>query len=117
MAGSFSSEFSAEFDIGQSGSGDYDFMPISPTASVSLSVSPVSSRVQIPTSGTPVNALITNYTQWLIFLAFGDNTVVAPIGGIPLMPNSQIAVTIGTFTYVAAIGLNNSTTINITTYK
>lgn len=88
---------------------------VSPTASVTLSVGNTSARIQIPTAGTPTVALITNFSQSLVFLAFGDNTVVAAVGGVPLMPGTQLPITISGFTYVAGISLGPASTINVTT--
>lgn len=90
-------------------------MSISPTASVTLAVSPVSARILIPTAGSPTIALVTNISQTLVFLSFGDVTITASNGTLPLLPLNQIQITIGTFAYIAAVSLNGSSVINITT--
>jgi hypothetical protein len=88
---------------------------VSPTASVTLTATTTSSRILIPTTGTPTVTLITNMGQYPVFLAFGDITVVAANGNVPLLPGTQIAITAGVFTYVAAITLYGQVSINITT--
>lgn len=90
-------------------------LSISPTASATLITGTTTANIQIPTTGTPTVALITNLGQFTVFLAFGTSSaVVAANGGVPLLANSAMAVTIGTFTWIAAISLGGFGEINVT---
>lgn len=88
----------------------------SPTASVTLPATSTTANVAIPTVGSPTIAIITNIGPNIAFLAFGtSSTLVAANGGLPLMPGAQFVLTIGTFTFIAAITLTGGAGINITT--
>lgn len=89
---------------------------VSPTASATLIATTTSANIAIPTTGTPTVALLTNLGQFLVFLAFGTSSAVtAANGGVPLMPGASLPVTIGSFTFVAAITLFGTIEVNITT--
>lgn len=106
---SFSVDFSTDF-------GEQQVVSISPTASVTLPATTTTSNIGLPTTGTPTIALITNIGPNIAFLAFGtSNAVTAVNGGMPVLPGTQIMVTIGSFTFVAAITLSGAAGINITT--
>jgi hypothetical protein len=75
------------------------------TAHVNLvAVSTASTRVTIPTTGTPQFIVVTNLGAEVAFLVLGDNTVVASTStGFPVLPGTQVHISVGTATSVAAI--------------
>lgn len=74
------------------------FAPTAP--SITIAATGTSARTVLPTTGTPTIALVSNLGSSTAFVALGDNTVVAA-NGIPVMPHSQLALTIGTATNIA----------------
>ena len=85
-----------------------------PSGGAQLVAGPLSGRILLPTAGSPTIALVTNLGQAPVFVALGDNTVVAAIGtGVAIPPNGQIWLTIGSATYLAAIGLGGAAAVSI----
>lgn len=86
-----------------------------PTATVVLDASATSSRVLLPTTGTPTVALVTNTSDGMVWVQLGGPTVTASqTSSLVVMPGSQIALTIGTNTYIAAISLFVVEGVNVT---
>jgi hypothetical protein len=87
-----------------------------PTASVEMSVTTTSSNVVIPTTGTPTIALVSNLSGQPVFVAMGTSSTVTVTvgGGVPVMPGTQLALTISPNTYLAAITEAAAAGINIT---
>lgn len=75
------------------------------TAHVNLvAVSTASTRATVPTTGTPQFIVVTNLGGETAFIVLGDNTVVATTGtGFPVLPGTQVHITLGAATSVAAI--------------
>lgn len=76
-----------------------------PTGEAGLTASLMSSRVLIPTAGTPMLAMVTNLsTNTVAFVLLGDNTVIATVAtGFPILPQTSMLLTIGAATSIAAI--------------
>jgi hypothetical protein len=86
-----------------------------PTASIVLDASATSSRAVLPTTGTPTIALATNTSATPVWVQLGNATVTAsPDTSLAVVPNGQIALTIGANTYIAAIALYGIDGINVT---
>lgn len=85
-----------------------------PTGEAALAVSNSSSRVALD-SADPT-ALIVNTGSVVVYVAFGDGTVVATISSYPIQPGWAIAFnTGGAATYVAAITASSTSNLTITT--
>lgn len=88
--------------------------PFSPTAaSVSLSVSSVSSRVALPSSGP--TALVVNTGAATAYLNFGNSSVAATTSGIILSPGCAAALNANGQSYLAAITSASTTTLSVAT--
>lgn len=89
---------------------------IAPTSEVSLAVSTVSSNIQIPATGTPVQVLVTNAGPLMAYVVLGTtNAVTATTAtGTPILPYSSLPLTLGGNTWLAAITQGNSTVLLIT---
>jgi hypothetical protein len=85
-----------------------------PTAGVTLSVSTTSANAALPITGTPAAALVTNLGQTIVFVALGAAGVVATTASLPVLPGTQIALTITPNTNIAAIALAGLSAINVT---
>lgn len=85
-----------------------------PSGGVDLSASSTSSNVAIPTAGTPVAVMVTNLGQQMAFVVLGASSVVATPAGLPILPGTQVALTIGSNTNIAAVTLAGQSTLNIT---
>lgn len=83
------------------------------TGGLFLTVTPVSSRAVLPTAGTPTIALVSNTGEHIVFVALGDNTVVASNTSLALMPGDQIALTIGATTNIAVATVAGIVGINV----
>jgi hypothetical protein len=85
-----------------------------PTDAVELQAANVSSSVELPTTGSPTVAIVTNLGQRVVFVALGDDTVEAlQYGSMAVLPGSSVALTIGTNTNLAAITLSGVAGLNI----
>lgn len=87
---------------------------IAVTGGVALQASGTSARVVIPTSGSPTTIVVTNLGGAPAFVALGDDTAVATAASYPVLPGSQIVLTKGSATYVAALTLGGVVGLVIT---
>lgn len=89
---------------------------IAPTGEVSLAVGTVSSNIQIPATGTPVQVLVTNAGPLMAYVVLGtSNTVTAStVTGVPVLPYTSLPITLGSNTWLAAITQGNGTVLLIT---
>lgn len=89
---------------------------IAPTGQVSLAVSTTSSNIQIPSTGTPVQVLVTNAGPLMAYVVLGtSNTVTASTAtGVPILPYTTLPLTLGANTWLAAVAQGNSTVLLIT---
>jgi hypothetical protein len=86
-----------------------------PTATTLLSAGPTSSNIILPTTGSPVTAVVTNTSQGFVYVLLGgSNVTVTPATGLALAPGASFPLTIGTNTYLAAITLQGAAGVNIT---
>jgi hypothetical protein len=86
-----------------------------PTATVVVDASATSSSVLLPSTGTPTVALITNTGAALVWVQLGGSTVTAsPSSSLALVPNGQVALTIGANTYIAVIAMYGVEGVNVT---
>jgi len=86
-----------------------------PTAMVVLDATTTSSRVALPTTGTPTIALVTNPSPAPVWVQLGDSSATASsTGSLAVVPNGQIALTIGTNTDIAVIAAYGVAGINVT---
>ena len=86
-----------------------------PTATAFLNAGTASANIAIPTTGTPTIAMVTNLGQYPAFVAIGTaGTLAATTLDLPVMPNGQFPLTIGTNTTLAAVTLQQTTGLNIT---
>jgi hypothetical protein len=85
-----------------------------PTAAIEMPVTPVSSRVALPATGTPTIALVTNLGQQVVFVSLGDDAAEAAAGSsLAVLPHTQVALTIGANTNLAAVTLAGLSGLNI----
>jgi hypothetical protein len=64
-----------------------------------------SQAVELPTSGSPTTALVTNIGSAVGYVLLGDSSVAVTSGtGLAVLPGASVALTIGANTYLAAIG-------------
>lgn len=82
-----------------------------PTGAASIVANGSSQNVELPAAGTPTIAIVTNVGNGIAYLLLGTSSAVVatPSTGLALLPGLSINLTIGTNTYLAAIG----STINI----
>jgi hypothetical protein len=86
-----------------------------PTATVVLDASATSSRVALPVTGTPTIVLVTNTSDSPVWVQLGTVTVTAsPSTSLAVVPDGQIALTIGANTHIAAIALYGIDGVNVT---
>lgn len=76
-----------------------------PTATVAVEATSTSAATALPTSGTPTIALVSNISASTVFAALGSSSSVTATvtGSVPILPMSQLALTIGANTYIALI--------------
>jgi hypothetical protein len=85
-----------------------------PTDAVELQATNVSSSVELPTTGSPTVAIVTNLGQRVVFVAMGDDAVEAvQYEAMAVLPGSPVALTIGVNTNLAAITLSGVVGLNI----
>jgi hypothetical protein len=84
-----------------------------PSGQTSLSVTNVSGRVALPTTGPTV--LVQNTGSNTVYLNFGSASVVATTGGYPIQAGYAIAFAAGSNTYIAGITSSSTSTLAITT--
>lgn len=87
---------------------------IAVTGGVALQASGTSARALIPTAGSPTTIVVTNLGEVPAFVALGDETAVATSANYPVLPGSQIVLTKGSATYVAALTLGGVVGLVIT---
>ncbi len=89
--------------------------PLTFGATTSLSATSTTGNAALPTKNSN-QIVVTNLGPDLAYIAFGtDNTVTATTGSYPLLPGTQIAVTINpTLLYGAAITASTTATIKFT---
>ncbi|MGB8478661.1 MAG: hypothetical protein WCE63_07450 [Acidobacteriaceae bacterium] len=77
-----------------------------PTGAASIVANGSSQNVLLPTAGTPTIAIVTNVGNDVAYLLLGTSNAVAvtPSTGLALLPGDSINLTIGSNTYLAAIG-------------
>lgn len=97
VAGSFSATISGFDPNGEVGA------PLTATAASSNTALPNGEVVVVSNTGTAV-----------AYLRLGDVGVTAATGDLPLEPSSQIGLTVGANSYVAAVTSSGTTTINTT---
>jgi hypothetical protein len=86
-----------------------------PTATVVLDATPVSSRVALPTTGTPTIVMVTNTGNEPVWVQLGTVTVTASqSSSLAIAPYGQIALTIGTNTFIAVIASYGVDGVNVT---
>lgn len=86
-----------------------------PTAAVNLPVTTTSASVQLPTTGTPTIALVTNMGEHPVFVQLGTNNAIAAniTTSLVIEPGDSVALTIGSNTYLAGIALAGVSQLNI----
>jgi len=85
-----------------------------PTAAIPFQAKQAGGNVALPTTGTPLIAVVTNLGQQVVFVALGSGTVsVAPNGGLAIMPGDNAVLTIGANTNLAAVALAGVSGLNI----
>jgi len=89
---------------------------IAPTGQADLPVSTTSSNVQIPAPGTPTQVLVSNLGPLTAFVLLGSSNAVTVTTdtGTPILPYTQVALTLGANTWLAAITQGNTTVLRLT---
>lgn len=86
-----------------------------PTATTLLSAGPASSNIILPTTGSPVTAVVINTGNVFVYVLLGgSNVTVTPATGLALAPGAEMPLTIGANTYLAAIAPQGAVGVNIT---
>jgi len=86
-----------------------------PAASAFLGVATSSASVALPGSGQ-TTAVIANIGEKTAFVLLGNASVSASYQtAMAILPNSSVALAIGSNTYLAAVTLAGATGLNITT--
>jgi hypothetical protein len=86
-----------------------------PSATIVLDAGATSSNAALPTTGSPTIALVTNPNAAPVWVQLGGSTVTAsPSASLVVVPNGQIALTIGTNTFIAAISSYATEGVNVT---
>lgn len=108
----FTIDFTNDFGPGEVAS--MALPDITPTGAVGLLATNSSSRVTIPSAGTPTQIVIFNFGPSAAFVALGDNTVVATVaGGFAVMPFGTAVLHLGTNTNLAAITTHDTAALHI----
>ncbi|PVX61246.1 hypothetical protein [Paraburkholderia unamae] len=88
-----------------------------PTATINLAIGTTSANVQLPSTGSPTAALVTNPGEHLAFVQLGtSNTVAASTTtsiAVPPFPAPPVALTLGANTWIAGISLAGVGNLNI----
>lgn len=85
-----------------------------PTGVVSLPVNATSSSVQLPSTGSPAIAVVTNLGEQIAFIALGDDTIEASAStSLAILPHGSLALTLGANAYLAGITLAGVSQLNI----
>lgn len=86
-----------------------------PSAAVNLRVSTISANVELPATGSPTTAVVTNLGEHVSFVALGadDTTVASASSSMAVMPGRTVSLTIGSNTYLAGVTLNGVSQLNI----
>jgi len=84
---------------------------IGPTATLSATTS--SSRVQMGSAGAQIR-IASPSANAIVYIAFGDSSVVATTSDMPLLPGTVEMFTIVPGQYIAGITASGSATLSIT---
>jgi hypothetical protein len=88
-----------------------------PSAAVNLPVSTTSANVQLPSTGSPQAAIVTNIGEHVAFVQLGTaNTVAASTTtsiAVAPFPAPPLALTLGANTWIAGITLAGVANLNI----
>lgn len=88
---------------------------ITPTGSAFITASPASSNVQLPSAGSPTEALIVNTGDQVAYVQLGSSTVTAaPFQGTVIPLGQSVVLALGSNTYLAACSLSRNVGLEIT---
>jgi hypothetical protein len=86
-----------------------------PSATIVLDAGATSTRALLPTTGSPTTALVTNTGSEPVWVQLGSSTVTASqSSSLAVVPHGQIALTIGSNTYIAVIAVYDVEGVNVT---
>lgn len=81
-----------------------------PGGTIALNTTAVSARVTLPVVASATTVIVVNLGTNTAFVALGDGTVTATIAtGFPVLPQTSVALTLGTAVSAAAIGSDRTT--------
>jgi hypothetical protein len=86
-----------------------------PTATIVLEAGATSSNAALPTTGSPTVAMVTNTGAAPVWVQLGGSGVTASsASSLAIMPGAQVALTIGTNTYIAVVAAYTVEGVNVT---
>lgn len=86
-----------------------------PTATIVLDATATSANAALPTTGSPTTVLVTNPGAAPVWVQLGGSNVTASsTSSLMVVPNGQIALTIGANTYIAVVAGYNAAGVNVT---